>query len=83
MNGELQRVTDSIGDVVMEFFKNHVQAGNMTFHAQELRDYVWEHVTTAPASPDRVMRALRADGVLSYDLVSRRKSEYRINWVFS
>jgi len=71
----LTRVTSKTSVAIAEFFaKLDVGA---TFHAQELRDYVAAQVLVAPASPDRVMRKLRKDGEINYELVDRKGSLYR------
>lgn len=72
---QLDRVALSSRDAVLEFF-NAIEC-NATFHAQELRDYVAAQVTVAPSSPDRIMRLLRKQGLIQYEVVSRSKSLYR------
>ena len=46
------------------------------FHINELHDFVEEDVNIAPASPDRILRALRQEGKLDYDVIDRRNSYY-------
>jgi len=71
----LTRVTSKTSVAIAEFFAN-LDVG-ATFHAQEIRDYVAAQVLVAPASPDRVMRKMRQDGEINYELVNRRGSLYR------
>lgn len=72
----LQRVTDNIGDVVYEFCRRHV---GWHFHATELRGFVQTRCTgIAPESPGRILRELRKQGRVQYELVSRRGSLYRV-----
>ncbi len=73
--GQLQRVTDRIGRLIVQFFDAH-QVGE-TFHAEDLRKHVDARMVTAPGSSDRVMRSLRLRGVVNYEVVNRRESLYR------
>jgi DNA-binding PadR family transcriptional regulator len=71
---QLRRVRSNIGAAVMEFLQERGLHG--TFHAKELHDHVGAGV--APASADRVLRSLRADGLVDYVVVNRAASSYRI-----
>jgi hypothetical protein len=71
----LFRVTDRIGELVVEFF-NTVAIGG-TFHAEDLRLYVDQRCKSAPGSADRVMRSLRKQGSINYTVVNRKSSLYR------
>lgn len=71
----LSRVKDVIGGAILEF-RNQIGL-RMPFRCEELRDFVIEkHPHIAPASPDRILRALRKDGVLGYQVLSRPGSLY-------
>jgi len=72
---QLQRVRGSTAWAISEFFTG-LQAGQ-EFHADDLRRYVAERVSVAPASPDRVMRDMRKRGEIDYTVVSRSDSRYR------
>lgn len=72
---ELFRVTERIGQLVLEFFRAH-QVGE-EFHAEDLRRFVDKHCVSAPGSADRVMRSLRKQGLINYSVVSRKSSLYR------
>jgi hypothetical protein len=72
---QLDRVLGKTAGVIVEFFGT-LDVGQ-EFHADELRQYVAQRLTVAPAAPDRVMRELRRTGEVSYEVVSRAKSLYR------
>lgn len=78
---ELDRVTKSVGAEIIAFFQNRLTRGRPEFRAHELRTWVYSVVTCAPASPDRVLRNLRQQGKVSYELVSRPLSLYRVTGV--
>lgn len=72
---ELFRVSERIGELVLEFFR----AINIdeTFHAEDLENFVSKYVKSTPGSATRVMRDLRKKGVLNYSLVKRSESLYK------
>ena len=72
---ELFRVTDRIGELVIEFFDSVAIGG--TFHAEDLRAFVDSHCKSAPGSADRVMRSLRKKGLINYTVINRTYSLYR------
>lgn len=72
---QLVRVTGSIGRHVVEFFTN-LQTGDK-FSADDITRYVRARAICSPSSVDRVMRDLRAKGVISYECVSRAESIYQ------
>ena len=70
-----ERVYDRIAPLIMEF---HQRCGEEEFHAEELRTFVRDRVPEiAPASPDRILRQLRLEKRLGYEVVNRRASLYR------
>lgn len=71
----LERVKGRIQSAIAEFFDG-LEIGQ-TFHAQDLRDYVCRTAQVAPSSPDRIMRAMRREGTIGYEVVNRRDSLYR------
>jgi hypothetical protein len=76
VDAELTRVRGSIGRSVVDFCAARV---GQTFHASELREHVARECgAAAPASADRILRALRADGVCVYTVVDRGASLYRV-----
>lgn len=76
---ELSRVTKQIAPAVLKFvFQCWARGGNnRIFFASELADFVEAETKTAPASPDRILRALRQEGHFDYD-VDRTNSEYTL-----
>ena len=76
---ELGRVSERIGAAIVEFARAHL---GQQFHADELRAFVRERVgEVAPDSASRILRDLRQQQVIGYELVSRPKSLYRITAV--
>lgn len=71
----LTRVYDNIADVIMDFCRTHV---GQTFTSARLRAFVTSRMPVAPASPDRILRELRKRGEVSYVVVSRAQSLYRV-----
>ena len=77
----LERVADNIGALVVEFCRARI---GVMFNAAELRAHVTRAVPTiAPESPGRILRDLKARGVVDYELVSRSRSLYRVVGVAS
>lgn len=71
---ELKRVTSRIANAVLAFCH-----GKNEFHAAALREHVDTKCgVTAPGSADRVLRSLRAQGLLDYKCISRRDSLYQL-----
>jgi hypothetical protein len=77
----LERVTRSIGPFVEEFCRARFREGRAEFHMEELTDFVRGRAIIAPDSAGRCLRSLRKQRVVSYDLVSRSQSLYRITGV--
>lgn len=73
---DFRRVKAAIGDRIVRFIGERLASGAPRFHAQNLRDYVAAVHPTAPASADRILRALRQDGRVAYQVVSRSQSLY-------
>lgn len=69
---QLDRVSARIGHLVRAF----VLAQTGIWTSSELRAYVAERTSTAPASADRVLRDLRQRGIIDYRVVSRAESTY-------
>ena len=75
----LERVADKIGNHIVRFFELRLFAWGPYFHMADLAAYVQqEQPDVAPDSPSRVLRALKAQGRLDYQVVDRRASLYRI-----
>lgn len=77
---ELKRVKTKLETFVMEWCRLHLFA---VASAQDLLRYVTMRSQSpiAPDSPGRILRQLRAAGQVSYDVVCRRASTYRITAV--
>ncbi len=72
----LDRVATRIQNAIVQFCDLYC---GRTFHADQLRAFVTERVgTVAPGSADRVLRAMRQRGLVSYEVVNRAKSLYRV-----
>jgi hypothetical protein len=75
----LDRVTARIGVAIVTYFKLKELACQSDYHVEDLRVYVRQRVgMIAPGSADRVMRALRQDGIINYKCLRRSESLYRI-----
>ena len=74
----LEPVSSRMGRAILEFFR--ARATGSTFRAEELHQHVSaETGLSAPASADRILRALRQKGVLNYTCISRKYSLYRMD----
>jgi ribosomal protein S25 len=69
----LSRVRNAIAKHVEAFLERNI---NREFHSAELHSYVAERVMITPGSADRIMRDMRAKGIINYELKNRRKSLY-------
>ena len=74
---EVARVTSAISRAILAFCRVRL-ATDPLFHADDLRAFVLRAHPTAPASADRILRALRRAGQVSYQVVNRRQSLYRV-----
>lgn len=70
-DAELERVTSRLGKAILDFCRP-----GRRFHAAELHAHVLGVCEAAPASADRVMRELRAAGVVPVKCIDRSKSLY-------
>lgn len=79
---EHKRVADAIGEAILTFCRESLEAVWPIFHMDELREYVEGKVgTVAPDSPGRILRSLRQRGLVDYYVSNRAKSEYTIRSV--
>ena len=67
----------AVGFAVRLFFVARMRA-TRKFHASDLFIYVNNISLVAPDTPNRVMRLMREDGMLDYEVVNRAKSLYRV-----
>ena len=75
----LERVSERIAALVVEFCSRALESGQPQFHMEELTLYVYEKVkVSAPDSAGRILRDLRQRGVLNYRVLSRSKSLYEV-----
>jgi hypothetical protein len=72
---ELARVTGRIAESVLLFLRRRQ---GQTFRAADLAAFVMADCGGAPASADRVMRQLRAQGYIDVQVVDRAGSLYRV-----
>lgn len=75
---EIARVSSAIGKTIIAFLRARLNNGLWEFRADELREWVAARHPGAPASADRILRALRQSGQISYTVLNRRASLYRI-----
>ena len=76
---EIKRVRGNIAPLIREFFAERLSSGKLQFKNIDLLRWVLKYVPdVAPDSPARIMRLLSEEGELSYKVVSRSGSEYRI-----
>ena len=73
---QLERVKGALADKIRDFLTPLLR-GTGLFYANQLHT----SVGGAPASADRVMRALRASGEVEYEVVDRSRSLYRVTRV--
>jgi hypothetical protein len=71
---ERDRVYGKIAPLVMAFYRENT---GKAFHADDLLEYVLEHEPyTAPDSPGRILRQLRIERKLDYNVINRPESLY-------
>lgn len=74
---ERARVYSKIAPLITAFAH---ETGEQPFHAEELRQYVLARTSgIAPSSPDRILRDMRTNGILDYEVTNRRQSLYRFH----
>jgi len=74
----LRRVNVGIRDIVLDFCRAYI---GRHFFMADLEVYVAKRKRIAPGSAGRILRMLEQEGVVSYDLLSRAESKYRINYI--
>lgn len=77
---ERQRVAANIGAVVLAFCCERLRIGGQ-FHMQELNEWVQAKHPSAPASADRILRQLRSEGKVAYEVLNRSESLYQLKEV--
>ena len=71
-----RRVTTRIGPLIEAFWAWKITCQDATFRAEALRYVCEASGLMAPASADRILRALRQAGKINYVVLSRRGSLY-------
>ncbi len=71
----IERVSAKIGDAIRRFCDDRL---GQTFRMEELVRYVQGETTIAPDSPSRILRLLRRQGLIGYEVLSRKDSLYRV-----
>jgi hypothetical protein len=85
----LERVSGKIAAEVLHFCAGRVRSVGQpenvlgAFHLEELTRWVRARIGIAPDSPGRILRMLRQAGQIRYEVLNRRKSLYRVDWVQS
>ena len=75
---EMLRVTDTIEDAILKFYKWRIESEKLEFTLIELNFYVYgSFANFAPDSPGRILRYLKTCGSLDYEVLNRRRSQYR------
>ena len=71
---QIRRVDRNIGDLVLAFCQSRRE-----FHLHELEAYVKEHhARSTPGSGGRILRQLKKQGKVNYEVLNRSLSHYRI-----
>ncbi len=73
----IQRVRANIASLVSAFIAERLRT-NPVFFISELYEYVSQNASVAPASSDRILRLLKREGAIDYEVISRAKSQYRV-----
>ncbi len=75
---ELHRVKTKLADIILEYCR--MNEGGV-FTMRMLEEYVSRFKRVTPGSTSRVLRQLRREGKVGYDVVNRQHSAYAIRWV--
>jgi hypothetical protein len=70
----LDRVASKLSGPILAFCRLHED-----FHMEDLREYLrGQSIDFAPDSPSRILRQLRLQGAVDYEVTNRRQSAYRV-----
>ena len=73
----LDRVASKLSRPILAFCRQHED-----FHMEDLRAYLTALCCDfAPDSPSRILRQLRLQGAVDYEVTNRRQSAYRVTSV--
>lgn len=79
---EIERVSSRIAESILSFARARLQMKRPEFFAEELRTWIRQSVgEVAPDSPGRILRQLRQQKRLAYEVVNRAESKYRLSEV--
>lgn len=75
----LNRCRAKLAGAIVAFCRGRLAEDRRDFHAEELLTWCRSQVNgLAPDSPSRILRLLRREGRLTYVVLSRRDSLYRL-----
>jgi hypothetical protein len=77
----LKRVKGNIDAHVLAFCRERFDQCPPRFFMTELTTFVRNRIGIAPDSPGRILRSLRQDGSIDYDVINRRASLYELTAV--
>jgi hypothetical protein len=72
--GPDKEIHDRLRPTILAFCRERI---GQVFSAEELRRYVDSLLFVAPESPTRALRALRARGLVAYEVIDRKQSIFR------
>lgn len=76
---EIERVGKKIGAVILRYYQHKLSGAASDFHMEDLVTYVQTTIpSVAPDSASRILRNLRTQGELNYEVLSRTNSHYRM-----
>ena len=77
---QIARVGGVIAQLIVGFCHARLRANVPELHAEELHQHIAKHTAgcSAPGSVDRILRDLRRKGKVSYVVVNRHQSLYRV-----
>lgn len=78
-NHHLTRVRGKVADHIRAFAKRTGDAAS--WHMEDLHRFVLARESVAPASTDRILRAMRRNGELDYVVLNRKQSLYQFKKV--
>jgi len=76
-NENLRRVCDSLSTIIMEYYRLKVTNKDLGFSGRKLELHAMKYWSATPGSATRILRKLRNEGKLDYEVVNRSQSLYR------
>jgi hypothetical protein len=68
-----------VAEAIRNFCKSRLQSNPLFFMSDLSRNIAnYRDIKVAPASPDRIMRHMRAKGTLRYECINRARSMYKV-----